>query len=54
MRYGSRQKKGKEPQQVQTVAKPPAEEEDDILKALDMYFEFDDAKSGRGVSGERR
>ncbi len=54
VRYGSRQKKGKEPQQVQTVAKPPAEEEDDILKALDMYFEFDDAKSGRGVSGERR
>lgn len=54
VKYGSRQKKGKEPQQVQTVTKPAAEEEDDILKALDMYFEFNETKSAKGVPGEKR
>lgn len=54
VKYGSRQKKSREPQQAQTVAKPAAEEEDDILKALDMYFEFNDTKPSKGVSGEKR
>lgn len=54
VKYGSKSKRSKEPQQVQTATKTAAGEEDDILKALDMYFEFDEVKSVKGTSGERR
>lgn len=54
VKYGSRQKKAKEPQQAQTVTKSATGEDDDILKALDMYFEFEEAKPGKGASGGRR
>ena len=55
VKYGNRSRKNKESKRpVRSVTKSTTEEEDDILKALDMYFEFDEARTTKGVSKERR
>ncbi|MGN0505832.1 MAG: DUF1385 domain-containing protein [Lachnospiraceae bacterium] len=54
VKHGSKPKKDPMPQATEAVSKAASEEEDDILKALDMYFEFDGPKSVMEISDEEK
>lgn len=55
VKYGSRSKKNKgSGRSIPSETRSSADEEDDVLKALDMYFEFDETRAAKEAQNRKR